>query len=129
MDNVEMVTRTCVVCGKTFTEPKIATGNKRKYCSEECHKQKINEYRREYLRKRYAEDTEYRDRVRQANSRSMKKVRSTKKEAAMNEVVEQLAASSDKEFIRELLDKKFNIKAEVYDKNAHSLRVPKESRS
>lgn len=129
MDNVEMVTRTCVVCGKTFTEPKIPSGNKRKYCSEECHKKKVNEYRREYLRKRYSEDAEYRDRVRQNNSQSMKKVRSTKKEAAMNEAVEQLAASSDKEFIRELLEKKFNIKAEVYDKNAHSLRVPKESRS
>ena len=128
MDNVEMVNRTCVVCGKVFQEVKHPKGNKRKFCSHECELAHRREYRREYFKKRYQEDSAYREKTRQVNAQRLVEKRKTKKEAAIRDAAIDLYNAETLEDIINILNEKFNIKSEVYDRYAHSLRVPKESR-
>lgn len=128
MDNVEMVTRTCKVCGKDFQEAKCHTGNRRKYCSEECRKKFLKKYRNEYFKKRYYQDDEYRKRVREDNARRLIENRKKDKATALRQLAEELYYADTIEDIEKILTEKTTIKAELYDKYAHSLRVPKESR-
>lgn len=129
MDEVELVNRTCVKCGKVFQEIKHPKGNKRKFCSEKCRKEFRKAYRKEYFRKRYAEDEEYRKRVTESNSKYLIEKRKVDKAKAIKDAAIDLYNAETLEDILAILDEKFNMKAEVYDKYAHSLRVSKESRS
>ena len=127
MDNVEMVTRACKVCGKAFQEVKHPKGNRRKYCSDECRKKALKDYRTEYFKKRYYEDDEYRERVRKDNARRLVENRKKDKATALRQLAEELYYAETIEDIEKIVTEKTTIKAELYDKYAHSLRVPKES--
>lgn len=129
MDNVEYVSRTCVVCGKAFTEVKHPKGNKRKFCSHECEVAHRREYRRKYFRKRYDEDPEYREHLKETNAQYGVKRRQASKENFITGIVELLASTNDKTVIRETLEENFRVKSEKYDKYSKALRLPKESRS
>ena len=129
MDNVEYVSRTCVVCGKAFTEVKHPKGNKRKFCSHECELAHRREYRRKYFRKRYDEDPEYREHLKETNAKYGTERRKASKENFMTGIVELLASTNDKTVIRETLEENFRVKSEKYDKYSKALRLPKESRS
>lgn len=128
MDNVEMVNRTCVVCGKVFQEVKHPKGNKRKFCSHECELNHRREYRQEYFKKRYAEDPEYREKTKQANAKRLVEKRKTNRETALRDAAIDLYNAETLEDIIGILNEKFKMKAEVYDKYAHTLRVSKKSR-
>lgn len=128
MDNVEMVNRTCVVCGKVFQEVKHPKGNKRKFCSHKCKIEHEKEYRRKYFRKRYQEDPEYRKRMCINNARHLVEKRKEDKAIALKDAAIDLYNAETLDDIIKILNEKFNMKAEVYDKYAYSLRVPKESR-
>lgn len=127
MDNVEYASRTCVVCGKVFTEVKHPNGNKRKFCSHECELKHRREYRRNYFNKRYENDAKYREKVKENNAKYGTEVRKAKKEQVLQEIVGILANTTDREKIRNILEEKFRIKSELYDKHARTLRVSKES--
>lgn len=129
MDNVEYVSRTCVVCGKAFTEVKHPKGNKRKFCSHECEVAHRRAYRRKYFKERYENDPEYREKIKEHNAEYGVKRRQISKENFINEIVELLASTDDTNVIRETLEKNFRVKSEKYDKYARTLRLPKESRS
>lgn len=129
MDNVEYVSRTCVVCGKAFTEVKHPKGNKRKFCSHECELAHRREYRRKYFKERYEKDPEYREKIKEHNAEYSVKRRQKSKENFINEIVELLASTNDTNIIRKTLEKNFRVKSEKYDKYAKTLRLPKESRS
>ena len=128
MDNVEMVDRTCVVCGKVFQEVKHPKGNRRKFCSHECELAHRREYRREYFRKRYKQDDEYREKTKILNAQRLIEKRKVDKAEAIRDAAIDLYNAETLDDIINILNEKFNMKAEVYDKYAHSLRVPKESR-
>lgn len=128
MDNVEMVDRTCVVCGKVFQEVKHPKGNKRKFCSHECELAYRREYRREYFRKRYKHDDAYREKTKHLNAQRLIEKRKVDKAEAIKDAAIDLYNAETLDDIINILNEKFNMKAEVYDKYAHSLRVPKESR-
>lgn len=129
MDEAKLVNRTCVNCGKVFQEVKHPRGNKRKFCSDKCRVEFRKAYRKEYFRKRYTEDEEYRKRVMENNSKYLIEKRKVDKAKAIKDAAIDLYNAETLEDILAILDEKFNMKAEVYDKYAHSLRVPKESRS
>lgn len=129
MDNVEYVSRTCVVCGKAFTEVKHPKGNKRKFCSRECEVAYRREYRRKYFKKRYENDSEYREKLKEHNAKYGVKRRQASKESFITGIVELLASTNDKTVIRETLEENFRVKSEKYDKYSKALRLPKESRS
>lgn len=129
MEEPNLVERTCVVCGKVFTEIKHPKGNKRKFCSHECEVAHRREYRRKYFRRRYEEDEEYREHLKVNNSRYGTERRKAKKEKFMDNVVDILADCTNKKIIREILEENFRPKSEKYDKNARTLQVSKESRS
>lgn len=127
MDNVEMVERVCVECGKTFQEVKHPKGNKRKFCSHECALAHRREYRQKYFRERYKMDKDYRDKLLRTNSQRLIEKRKTDKANAIRDAAIDLYNAETLEEILEILNEKFNMKAEVYDKYAHSIRVSKKS--
>lgn len=130
MENAdEMVTRTCVVCGKKFQEVKHPRGNKRKFCSHECELEHRRNYRNEYFKKRYAEDEDYRNKVRQKYSERICKRRNENKKRVLEELATELSLETDTDKILEILNTNFRIKSELYDKNARTLQVSKESRN
>lgn len=126
MDNVEYVSRTCVVCGKAFTEVKHPSGNKRKFCSHECELAHRREYRRKYFQQRYEEDSEYRKKVKAYNSKHGVERRKSLREAFIDSMVATLAGIDDEKEIKNILEENFRVKSEKYDKHARTLRVPKE---
>lgn len=129
MEDVEYVSRTCVVCGKAFTEVKHPKGNKRKFCSHECELAHRREYRRKYFRKRYDEDPEYREHLKETNAKYGTERRKANKEKFMADIVNALAEASDTNVIREILEENFRPKSEKYDRNARTLRVSEKSSS
>lgn len=127
MEDVKYVSRNCVVCGKAFSEVKHPKGNKRKFCSHECEIKHRREYRREYFRKRYGEDAEYRKRIKENNFKyGTEKRRADRKQFIMS-IAESLATISDVSAIEEILEENFRPKNEKYDKHARTLRLSKES--
>ena len=119
---MEMVSRACVVCGKTFQEIKHPKGNKRKFCSHECELAHRREYRRGYFRKRYQEDAEYREKTKLLNSKRLVDKRRIDKANAIREAAVDLYNTETIEDITKILNEKFSMKAEVYDRYAHALR-------
>lgn len=128
MEDAELVYRTCVVCGKTFSEIKHPKGNKRKTCSEECKAIRNRNNRLEYFRNRYHNDDEFREKIKTSSVKFMVDKRKKNKADAYDTAIKQLLEAETEEEIRAIIDKKFNMKSEVYDKNARTLRVSKESR-
>lgn len=119
---IEMVNRTCVVCGKVFQEVKHPKGNRRKFCSHECELVHRRDYRREYFRNRYREDTEYREKIKIFNSKRLVEKRRIDKDDALKEAAVDIYNAKTVEDVMSILNERFNMKAEVYDKYAHALR-------
>lgn len=119
---VEKVNRVCVRCGKVFQEVKHPKGNKRKFCSDVCKTAHRQEYRRDYFRKRYAEDEEYREKLCKNNAKYIVERRRIDKENALREAIVDLYNAETMEDIKRILEERFNMKAELYDKYAHALR-------
>ena len=101
--------KTCAVCGKKFAVVYHGKGRKPLYCSDACRRKANGISNTNYMRKRYAEDPEFRER-RKKDAANFNRRRT---EAVRNVMIEELTTkieeAKNREEIIELLKKHVRI--------------------
>lgn len=99
MDNVSV----CPICGKEFEQVRKTAGRKKIYCSKACKRKNDQKITANYIKRRYAQDEEFRAmRKRQSTNwarRSMQK----KKDEAFEELVNDIIDAKNANEIKEIL--------------------------
>lgn len=106
----------CKVCGRAFTYQVKTRGRAPGFCSEECRKRYFLDLHNGYIRKRYHEDEEFRNRRKAQNARYARDRRTIEKEKTTSELINQLTEISDPGQVRSLLERHFKLKS-----GSHSL--------
>lgn len=103
----------CANCGKEFTY--IRKRRERKFCSQKCRNRVFNVRHCVKSRNaRFERDPEYKKQVLAKNSECIKRRTAMRKEAVMVELIDKLAATSNADEIRSILEQYTRLKASLY---------------
>ncbi len=101
----------CIVCGREI-KPGL-TGKVRanaKYCSDECRKKGKSLYYKQYIKDKYANDTEWASHRKMSNKEYQQMYRARKREDMLAEHAQKLANMSDEGEVESYVRKNFRLK-------------------
>lgn len=102
----------CAVCGKEFE--RTDEWCHFKFCSEECLKKGRKAVFNKAMRKRYAEDEEFRNARIRKNIESNRRRREARREQVMQELIVDLMQADTSDEVRKILEEKTRIKSKFY---------------
>lgn len=109
----------CANCGKEFTYTR--TRKNRKFCSPTCRNRVFNvKYCLKSRNARFERDPEYKKQVLAKNAECAKRYLARKKEAAMVELVNKLAATNDVDEIRAILEQNTRLNSSLYTRKRNA---------
>lgn len=104
----------CEVCGKEF-EYEFIGGRMRKFCSTKCANKRNNSRRApDYWANRYANDSGYRERKKEANNAYAKRTRVRRKQEVFDQIIADVMGAKSEVEVRAILSEKMRVKAKFY---------------
>lgn len=113
----------CEICGSEILDQNTGPGRRKHFCSRKCMYKAHNATYAVRYQKMLDTHEDYRTRRNRQNSESNKRCRELRKNTKLTELSKLLAATSDVDTVREILDENFRLKGKLY---ARAVRVSEE---